>query len=100
MRRWCQFSLRALMIVVAVAACLAYALMKATEPYRQQRQVIALIGKLGGTYRAEEVDGWLRHVERDLQDVVVVDLAGCDRPDAYLPDVGKLAKLRTLVIGG
>src|SRR5256885_524511 len=52
-RRWFQFSLRTLLVLVAAAAGLAFAWMKLVEPYRLQREAMAAITKLGGTYKTE-----------------------------------------------
>jgi hypothetical protein len=99
-RRWFQFGLRTLLIGVAVVAGLAVAWVKTIEPYRFQRQAMAIITKLGGTYKSEDATGWVRYLDRNAQDVVVVDLADCDKPDEYLPHLVRLPKLRTLIIGG
>jgi hypothetical protein len=99
-RRWYQFSLRTLLIVVTFVAGFAFAWMRAIEPYRLQREAMAVIGRLGGTYKAEEATGWIRYLDRNAQDVFVVDLANCDKPDEFLPHLARLPKLRTLVLGG
>src|SRR5437016_5482314 len=99
-RRWFQFSLRALLILVAAVAGLVFACVKGTEPYRRQRETMALIANLGGTYRTEPATGWMRHITNHSQDIVFVDLAGSDNVDVYLPPLTHLPKLRTLVVGG
>src|SRR5436305_672385 len=99
-RRWFQFSLRTLLIVIAVAAALAFAYAKTIEPYRLQREAMAVITNFGGSYKTEDAVGWVRYLDKDAQDVVVVDLADCDRPDEYWPHLARLPRLRTLVIGG
>jgi hypothetical protein len=99
-RRWFQFSLRTLLILVAVGAGLAFAWMKAIEPYRLQREAMAVITKLGGSYKTDDATGWVRYLDKNAQDVVVVDLADCDKLDEYLPHLVRLPKLRTLVVGG
>src|SRR5262245_37902673 len=99
-RRWFQFSLRTLLIVVTIGAGLAFAWMKMIEPYRLQREAMAAITKLGGTYKTEDATGWVRYLDKNAQDVVVVDLANSDEPNEYLPQLVRLPKLRMLVIGG
>jgi hypothetical protein len=99
-RRWHQFSLRTLLVVTAAAAGLAFAWMKVVEPYRLQREAMAAITKIGGTYKTEDATGWVRYLDKNAQDVVVVDLADCDKPDEYLPHLARLPRLRTLVVGG
>src|SRR5262245_12034944 len=58
-RRWFQFSLRTLLIVVAVVAAVAAAWHHALKPYWLQREAMAAIAKLGGTYKTENAKGWL-----------------------------------------
>src|SRR6476620_11267790 len=99
-RRWHQFGLRTLLIVVAVVAGLAFAYVKLVEPYRLQREAMATITRLGGTYKTEDAVGWIKYLDKNVQDVVVVDLADCDKPDEYLPHLARLPKLRSLVLGG
>src|SRR5262249_38107554 len=88
------------LILVAIVACLAFAYVKIIEPYRLQREAMAAINKLGGSYTTEDATGWIKYLDKNPQDVVVVDLADCDKPDEYLPHLGRLPRLRTLVIGG
>ena len=52
-RRWFQFSLRTLLIAVTLVACLLMAWRVYVEPYRRQRETMALIKELGGSYKAE-----------------------------------------------
>src|SRR5262245_37032503 len=98
--RWFQFSLRTLLVVVALVAGLAFGWMKIIEPYRLQREAMAAITKFGGSYKTEDAAGWVRYLDKNAQDVVVVELADCDKPDEYIPHLVRLPKLRTLVVGG
>ena len=52
-RRWFQYSLRTLLIVVTLVAGLLVAWRAYVEPYRRQREVMALIKELGVSYRTE-----------------------------------------------
>jgi hypothetical protein len=88
------------LIATAAAAGLAFAWIKTIEPYRLQREAMAVITKLGGSYKTEDAAGWVRYLDKDAQDVVVVDLADCDKPEEYLPHLLRLPRLRTLVVGG
>jgi len=105
-RRWFQFRLRSLLILVAVTAVALAAFRIWVEPYRRQQAAISVIKDLGGTFKTEASDVWLRRwfgAERifgyELQDLVVVDLADCEEPHAYLNHIRRLPALRTLVVG-
>jgi Leucine-rich repeat (LRR) protein len=99
-RRWHQFTLRTLLFLVAAAALCATAWRVSTEPYRYQRETMALIAKLGGTYKATDASGWIRWLDKHAQDITFVDLADCDVPDTYLPHLVRLPQIKTLVVGG
>ncbi len=55
-RRWFQFSLPTLLIVVTLVAGLLVAWRAYTEPYRRQRETMVLIKKLGGYYKPNLAD--------------------------------------------
>ncbi len=100
-RRLCQFRLRTLLILMALCAVGAAVWRTYLEPYRRQRQTMALIEKWHGTYKTTEANVWLRWVcGADLQNVIVVDLADCDEPAAYVDAIAAFPKLETLVVGG
>ncbi len=100
-RRWLQFSVRSLVLLTLLCAAGAYAWRSYLEPYRQQRQTMALIEGLGGSYQTSEASAWLRGIYGgDFQNVVLVNLADGDDPAAYLPAIAALPKLETLVVGG
>jgi hypothetical protein len=61
---------------------------------------MATINRLGGSYQTQAATGWRTYFNSQAQDVVTVDLADCDSPDTYLPEVAGLPSLRTLVVGG
>ena len=100
-RRWFQFSLRTLLIVVTLVAGLLLAWRVYVEPYRRQRETMKLIEELGGKYTLEPADKWLRWLYGDdFRNIVLVDVADCDEPEKYIEQVASLQKLETLVVGG
>jgi hypothetical protein len=100
-RRWFQFGLSTLLIVTALAAGGALAFRMYVEPYRRQRETMAMIAELGGSYKTAEADKWLRRLfGEDFVNVVSVDLAACDEPDRYIEQVASLPALETLIVGG
>ncbi len=100
-RRWLQFSVRSLLLVILLCAAGVYAGRVCFEAYRRQRQAMALIEKLGGRYETTEATGWLRRLfAGHSQDVILADLADCNDPSAYLDQIAALPALETLVVGG
>ncbi len=100
-RRWFQFGLSTLLVVTALAAGGAMAFRVYVEPYRRQRETMALIEKLHGSYKTTAADPWLRWLYGDnFQNITVVDVADCDEPAAYLDQVASLPALHTLMVGG
>src|SRR5947207_8992441 len=59
-RRWFQFGLSTLLAVTALAAGGAMAWRVYVEPYRHQRQTMALVESLHGSYRTAAADTWVR----------------------------------------
>lgn len=102
-RRWFQFSLGTLLIAVTLVTGLLVAWRAYVEPYRRQRETMALIKELGGSFKTE-ADGpvWIRDWfgADNFQNVVLVDLADCDDPEKYLGQITSLPRLETLVVGG
>src|SRR5690242_970636 len=93
-RRWFQFGLRTLLVIMVLAACAVMAWRVYVEPYRRQGETAALIEKLGGSYKTAQADKWLcKLFGEDFQDVVLVDLADCDGPAEYLEAIGALPRL-------
>src|SRR5262245_55767647 len=100
-RRWFQYSLRTLLGVVTLAVGLTMGWRSYIEPYQRQRRTLQLIEQLGGTYQTAEAPRWLRRLNgEDFQNITVVNLADCDRPDDYIDAVAALPALETLVVGG
>jgi hypothetical protein len=100
-RRWLQFRLRTLLAVVTVAAAAVWAFRLYVEPYRQQRQALEVVQKLGGRAVTAEAGPWQRRLlGADLQNITLIDLADCHQVDEYLPHVATLPCLQTLVLGG
>jgi Leucine-rich repeat (LRR) protein len=100
-RRWFQFSLRTLLVLTALAAGAALLWRAYLEPYRKQRQTMALIEKLGRRYQTAEASVWLRRIlGGDLRNIVLADLADCDDPAQYLQQISSLPAIETLAVGG
>jgi internalin A len=100
-RRWFQFGLSTLLAVTALAAGGAMAFRVYVEPYRRQRETMALIEKLGGSYQTTAADKWLLWLfGDDFQNITLVDLANCDEPEAYLDQIAALPAVEVLIVGG
>jgi hypothetical protein len=95
--------LRTLLIVVGISGLTAAAWREISDalPYREQRQTMALIEQLGGSYETAEASEWHRRLfGSDLQNLVLVNLADCDVPDRYIEALAALPQLETLAVGG
>ena len=102
-RRWFQFSLRTLLVVVTLVAGLLVAWRVYVEPYRRQRETMTLIKELGGSYETEPGGpAWMRDWfgADNFQNITLVDVAECDDPEKYLEQVVSLRRLQTLGVGG
>jgi hypothetical protein len=102
-RRWLQFSLRSVLVLIVLVAVALVLVRVYVAPFYRQRAVIAMVERLGGSY-ATEAGGpsWVRSIftEDFCQNVVHIDLADCDDPDAYLAGIKQLPCLESLVVGG
>src|SRR5437016_6783199 len=102
-RRWYQFSLWTLLIVVTLAAAAAFLGRWYTEPFHRQRLAMAAIEKAAGSYETVAAGPtWLRRIvgEGFFQNVTLVNVADCDDPALYFDHVAALPALETLVVGG
>ncbi len=100
-RRWFQFRLRTLLVLVTLIGGALLAWRTYAEPYRRQVRTMKLIETLGGAYETAEAGKWLRRIYgNDLQNVTLVDLTDCRDPEKYLSDVTALPALETLAVGG
>lgn len=100
-RRWYQFSLRAVFVLVTFFVGLAVVARLVLAPYREQQATMRLIERLGGSYQSEAETTWLRFIlGSQFQNVTLVNLADCDEPEAYLDAIGRLPRVRTVVVGG
>ena len=100
-RRWYQFSLRAVFVLVTFFVGLMVLARLILAPYRDQQATMELIEQLGGSYQSEAETTWLRFILGDqFQNVTLVNLADCDEPEAYLEGISRLPRLRTVVVGG
>jgi hypothetical protein len=98
-----QLSLRTLLIIMALAAIGAGAVRWYTEPFRRQRQAVAAIEKAGGSYESVAASRtWLRRLfgEDSFQNIVLVNVADCDDPSAFVDHLTELAALEILLVGG
>ena len=57
-RRWFQFSLRGLLLLILLVAVGAFAYRIYLEPYRRQREAIEVVKKLGGAFETAEATAW------------------------------------------
>src|SRR5262245_11768449 len=100
-RRPFQFTLRALLIGVTLAAALAFTWRTYVEPYRRQRETMQAIKELGGTFQTAEAPKWMTRLwGADFQNVTAVNIADFDAPEALLRQIASLPELRTLAVGG
>ena len=98
-----QISLRTLLVIVTIVAIVAGAWRWYEEPFRRQRQAMRIIEQVGGSYKTvAAAPAWLRGLlgEGRFQNIILVNVADCDSPDAYLDLVVSLPALETLVVGG
>lgn len=99
-RRWFQFRLLTLLLVVTGVALSLGAWRMCIEPYREQRRTADLVAKLEGRTVMSEGVNWLPYFGKDLQNLVLIDVANRDDPAEYLDAVAALPALETLVVGG
>src|SRR5262245_19713726 len=99
-RRWGQFGLRGLLLVVLLVALGLLACRHYLQPYWRQKQTVALIESLGGTCQTVEVDHWWLKLFGGGYNVTQVNLADCDDPDAYVAQVADLPAIELLIVGG
>ncbi len=100
-RRWYQFGLRAVFGLVTLFVGLAVLARFVLAPYREQQDTMQLIERLGGSYQSEAEATWLRFVlGSQFQNITLVNLADCDEPEVYLEQIGRLPRVRTIVVGG
>jgi hypothetical protein len=99
-RRWSQFGLRGLLLLVLAIAIGLLACRQYLKPYWRQQQTIALIERLGGTCQTAEAGQWWLRLAGSTHNVTQVNLADSDDPDAYLADVAELPAVELLIVGG
>src|SRR5262249_35694679 len=93
-RRWYQFGLRSLFLFTTAVVGLLVAWRTYVEPYRQQRDTVEVITRLGGTFEASEALTWQRWViGGNLQNITRVDLSNCDAVYQFFPHVAELPRL-------
>jgi hypothetical protein len=84
-RRWFQFGLRTLLVIVLAMAGLAGTWHIADEPYRVQREAMEAITKLGGTCETEHATGWVGYLNPFAQNVVLVNLRNSEQLHECIP---------------
>lgn len=100
-RRWYQFSLWTLFALTLLAAVVLMGWRWTVAPYLAQADTMALVERLGGSYRSEPAPKWMsRLAGQELGDATLVNLADCDQPDEYIAEVARLPRLEILVVGG
>src|SRR5262245_10475932 len=100
-RRWFQFTLRGLLLLIVLAALGALVYRSAIEPYRRQFEAMQAIADLKGTVHTSPAAAWQRWLlGDDFLNVVLVSLPDCDEPEKFLPLVADLPCLEVLVVGG
>jgi hypothetical protein len=100
-RRWFQFGLGSLLVLVTLCGVLLAAWRAYLAPYRAQRDTMALIERLKGNYQTQEAASWANRLSLAPADnVVLVNLADCDQPADYIDAVSRLPSLETLIVGG
>lgn len=100
-RRWFQYGLRTLLVVVTLVVAGLVAWRAYIAPYEQQRQTMLLVERLGGGCETKTEDKWGGRFYHDgFKSVTRVDLTNCDDPARYIDAISRLPKLEILVVGG
>src|SRR5262245_55786922 len=99
-RRWWQFGLRGLLLLVLVVAVGLFLVRVYLQPFWRQKQTVALVERLGGTCQTVEVDRWWLNLFGGGYNVTQVNLGDCDDPDAYVAQVAELPAIELLIVGG
>jgi hypothetical protein len=100
-RRWFQFSLRTLFVLMTVVVGALVVWRSYLQPYRQQRQTMALVRDLGGSFKTTAAEGWQRLLfGEDFQNVVLANLSDSDEVNQFIEPVVALPRLEALAVGG
>lgn len=101
-RRWFQFSLRSLFVLVTVVVVLLALWRVFVEPYRVQRAVMSVLEDLDASYTTKSGPAWVARLiwSDDVQVVVSVNLVDASDPNQYLEHLLRLRELETLLVGG
>jgi hypothetical protein len=101
-RRWFQYSLRSLLVVVTLCAFLSSWLAVKLRQAKRERAAAAALEELGGEVLWSKPSGpiWLRNLLGDdlFSHVETVDLTGTKITDAGLENLKSLSQLQSLVL--
>jgi hypothetical protein len=102
-RRWWQFRLRTLLIVVTLLCVGLLVWRTYVRPYRLQQEVMQRLANIGASYQTQTGgSALLRRPFGDefFQDVIEIDVRDSDDPEVSLDDVQQLPRLAALAVGG
>ncbi len=100
-RHWYQFTLRAVLALILLAALALTAWRVYVAPYEAQLRTMQLIQRLGGSCQADAAPRWMSRLGgAKYQIVTSVNLADCDAPGEFIEAVAQLPNLQCLVVGG
>jgi hypothetical protein len=102
-RRWLQFRLRSVLILVSFVAVGLGFWQHLVEPFRIQRAAALAIAEAGGTCRTAAVGPpWLRHlaIGHDFEEIITVDLPKPEMTSSCVSLLGRLRSLEELSVAG
>lgn len=79
-----RFSLRTILVVVALCAVCLTGWRTCVEPYRQEQRAMEVVQELGGSFQTRAASNWRRRLIGNNEALFFVNLTDCDAPDDYL----------------